>query len=89
MSPRKRVSQRGAVYHERNRMSKTDTEPVLISAASYDLGEIEKIVILKALKNYGGHRARAAQALGINRTTLYNKMRAMDIWVAPAARQVL
>lgn len=41
----------------------------------YNLGENEKILIVKALKRYGNNKKLTAQMLGINRATLYNKMR--------------
>ncbi len=43
--------------------------------ANSSLAEIEKIHIINVLKNVNGQRAAAARTLGINRTTLYNKMR--------------
>jgi DNA-binding NtrC family response regulator len=39
------------------------------------LRESEKEIIQKTLSECGGNRKKAAQKLGINRTTLYNKMR--------------
>jgi two-component system response regulator HydG len=41
----------------------------------FNLEEQEKILIGKALKAYGHNKKLTAQKLGINRTTLYNKMR--------------
>jgi DNA-binding NtrC family response regulator len=35
----------------------------------------ERWLILRALEQHGGNRSATAQALGINRTTLFNKMR--------------
>jgi len=39
----------------------------------------EKEIIEKVLKECGGNRKKAAQILGINRTTLYNKLKAYGI----------
>ncbi len=39
----------------------------------------ERELILKALRDCGGNRKRAAEMLGINRTTLYNKMKSYGI----------
>jgi DNA-binding protein Fis len=39
------------------------------------LAEPEKRIIVNALRVYGGHREKTADALGIERTTLFNKMR--------------
>jgi len=41
----------------------------------FNLEENEKVIIMKALKTFGNNKKLTAQELGINRTTLYNKMR--------------
>jgi two-component system response regulator HydG len=43
------------------------------------LREPEKIYILKVLKEVGWNKKRAAKKLGVNRTTLYNKLRKYNI----------
>jgi DNA-binding NtrC family response regulator len=43
------------------------------------LAEPEKQIILQTLREHRGNRAAAALALGINRTTLYKKMRRLGI----------
>lgn len=43
------------------------------------LEDPEKEIILKALKEAKGNRSKAAEKLGVNRTTLYNKMRKYGI----------
>jgi DNA-binding NtrC family response regulator len=43
------------------------------------LKEPEKIYILKVLKEMGGNKKKAARKLGVNRTTLYNKLRKYNI----------
>lgn len=43
------------------------------------LREPEKVHILKVLKEVGGNKKKAALKLGVNRTTLYNKMRQYEI----------
>ena len=43
--------------------------------ADFNLEEHEKVLISKALKTYSNNKKLTAQKLGINRTTLYNKMR--------------
>ena len=41
----------------------------------FNLEEQEKMLIIKALNTFGNNKKLTAQELGINRTTLYNKMR--------------
>jgi two-component system response regulator HydG len=41
----------------------------------FNLEENEKVIIRKALKAFGNNKKLTARELGINRTTLYNKMR--------------
>lgn len=43
------------------------------------LKEPEKVYILKVLKEVGGNKKKAARKLGVNRTTLYNKLRKYNI----------
>lgn len=43
----------------------------------------EKRIILRALNACDGHRQRAAALLGVNRTTLFNKMRKYDLLGPP------
>ena len=43
------------------------------------LDAYEKKLILDTLKKYDGNKAAAAQALGINRTTLYSKFQKYGI----------
>jgi len=59
-------------------------EHVIVSSPSDDiismeddmtLAEVERRMILKMLKRTGGNRSRTAKLLGINRGTLYNKLR--------------
>jgi len=49
------------------------------------LEEPEKQIILRALKAHHGSRQATARTLGINRTTLYKKMKRYDIEMAEAA----
>lgn len=42
---------------------------------SGSLEELEEVAVRRALEEHGGNRSRAARALGIHRTTLYQKMR--------------
>jgi transcriptional regulator with PAS, ATPase and Fis domain len=47
------------------------------------LTSMEKMLISEALRRHGGSRKRAAQTLGINASTLYRKIRALDIKPPP------
>jgi DNA-binding NtrC family response regulator len=48
--------------------------PAAAPAATLNLDELEKQAIERALAQYQGNLTRAAQALGLGRTTLYRKM---------------
>jgi len=58
-------------------------EPLLLDGELLPLKEamrkVERRLILDGLKAAGGNRKEAAKLLGINRTTLYNKMHEYDI----------
>jgi len=45
----------------------------------------ERWLILRALEQHGGNRSAAARSLGINRTTLFNKMRRYDLLSFPVS----
>jgi len=60
---------------------------------SFDMREmsiahLEKQLISKVLDQTKGHRTEAARILGINRTTLYNKIKEYDLAVAPRSADV-
>ena len=48
--------------------------PAAAAAQTLNLDELEKQAIRRALKQFHGNLTRAAQALGLGRTTLYRKM---------------
>jgi two-component system response regulator AtoC len=48
---------------------------LVIPPGQRDLATIEALVIRTALSEAGGQKSRAAEMLGINRTTLYNKLK--------------
>jgi len=48
-------------------------------AAGGRLAEVERLEILRALRQFNGHKSRAASYLGINRKTLREKIRKYDI----------
>ena len=49
-----------------------------------DIRTLERIAIHRALKKTGGHKAKAAELLGINERTLRNKLKAetLPVWVS-------
>jgi DNA-binding NtrC family response regulator len=47
-------------------------------ARGWSLREIEREYILAVLEHTGGHRSRAARILGIDRRTLYRKLREFE-----------
>jgi DNA-binding NtrC family response regulator len=48
--------------------------PQVAASATLNLDELEKVAIQQAIDRYQGNLTRAAQALGLGRTTLYRKM---------------
>ena len=46
---------------------------------SFNLMQHEKMLIDKALKKFGGNMSRTARELGINRSTLYEKIRKHEL----------
>jgi hypothetical protein len=55
-----------------------------IPLPSGDLQNMERQMVLKALENTGGHRAKAAEQLGISRRTLSRKLGEYKITAAPS-----
>lgn len=55
-----------------------------IPVPSGDLQDMERVMVLKALENTGGHRAKAAEQLGISRRTLSRKLGEYKITAAPS-----
>jgi hypothetical protein len=54
-----------------------------IPVPSGDLQDMERQMVMKALENTGGHRAKAAEQLGISRRTLSRKLGEYKITAAP------
>ena len=52
---------------------------VQLPLESWELRRMEEALIRRALEEFSGNRSRAARELGINRATLYNKLRAYGI----------
>ncbi|MFA4829612.1 MAG: sigma-54 dependent transcriptional regulator [Thermodesulfovibrionales bacterium] len=60
-----------------------DDLPIFNHAPSYDkystLAEAERSIIVKALKDAGGNKYKAAKVLGIPRTSLYSKIKKFEL----------
>jgi DNA-binding NtrC family response regulator len=54
--------------------SSPDTDRKGIALQSFNLDDVEKEVIRKALQKYGGNVSQAARELGLTRTSLYRRM---------------
>ena len=54
-------------------------DALIPASAGRSLREIEEVVIRRVLREESGNRSSAARALGINRQTLYNKLRRYGI----------
>ena len=57
---------------------------LLIPPGERDLARIEALVIRAVLHETGNQKSKAAEHLGINRTTLYNKLKELGLGVAEA-----
>jgi len=56
--------------------------PAHPAARSVDLEQLERKAILEALQRTHGHKARAAQLLGLTRFQLYSRLKRYDINVS-------
>jgi transcriptional regulator with PAS, ATPase and Fis domain len=52
----------------------TEWEDGHAAAGGWNLGDIERVHILRALERFGGDKLRASEALGISLSTLYRKL---------------
>ena len=86
----KNVLERAALLCEGDELGPDDfefqrrrtTEAAVAIPAPTDLVESEKVLIRRALESSGGRVARAAEALGISRSSLYQKIRRYGIPVS-------
>lgn len=68
------------IQHLPREISETSSSPVSVSAGlSLKDEDHERNLILKALKEADNNRTKAARLLGVDRKTLYNKMRQYDM----------
>jgi DNA-binding NtrC family response regulator len=54
-------------------------DPRLLPLTDLSLKSMEEALIRRVLQETAGNRSQAARLLGINRTTLYNKLRTFEI----------
>jgi DNA-binding NtrC family response regulator len=52
---------------------------LVIPPGERNLARVEALLVRAALDETGGQKSKAAELLGINRTTLYNKLRELDL----------
>ena len=69
----------GAIVPPEHMMISDPADGVLEFCDELTLAEMERRLILKMLRRTGGNRSRTARMLGINRGTLYNKLRQYSI----------
>ena len=65
--------------HLPDRITSTSENYVQKYKSIKNLADAEKILIIKALEESGGNRQKAAIALGIDRTTLWRKMKSFNL----------
>jgi two-component system nitrogen regulation response regulator NtrX len=85
MVPGDRVSSRDLTFLERNGVIETPLpggRPSVIAPLHHARDEFEKQYILRALASQHGNMSRTAEALGVERSNLYKKMRAFGIMPA-------
>jgi DNA-binding NtrC family response regulator len=73
----------GAEIHKELSAGSGKTETI---SALRGLDGMERQMVLKALENTGGHRAKAADQLGISRRTLSRKLREYNVTPGPGRR---
>ncbi len=78
--------ERAVIMSDSNRLQPEDfffsgnaARPNSLAFESFNLEEIEKIVIEKILKKYDGNISHAADELGLTRTSLYRRMQKHDL----------
>ncbi|HMX28633.1 MAG TPA: helix-turn-helix domain-containing protein, partial [Blastocatellia bacterium] len=59
--------------------SREDSQEVLPQVGAMTLDDLEKAMILKAMKHHGGNISRVADALGLSRAALYRRFEKFGI----------
>ena len=54
---------------------------LVVPPAMRDLAQVEAMIVKAVLEETGGQKSKAAELLGINRTTLYNKLKELQLTV--------
>ncbi|GHH98956.1 hypothetical protein AM1BK_24990 [Neobacillus kokaensis] len=73
------ISLKNAAEEKLNQQIPRNSTTTLIEEAKLEGNKKELEMILKALKNAGGNKSKAAEILGIHRTTLYQKLKKHEI----------
>ncbi|MBI5144546.1 MAG: sigma-54-dependent Fis family transcriptional regulator [Candidatus Omnitrophica bacterium] len=90
------IIERAVILDTDSIVGKDDLPEILLASASapntndasslkHALKEPEKVFILQVLKEVGWNKKKAARKLGVNRTTLYNKLRKYNLISEPNA----
>lgn len=67
--------------HREARTANREPPPgsIVLPPEQRDLAAVEALLIRAALAECGGQKSKAADRLGINRTTLYNKLKELGV----------
>jgi two-component system nitrogen regulation response regulator NtrX len=82
MVPGDRVSSRDLTFLEQGAAPEAAVRPTAVAPLHHARDEFEKQYILRALASQQGNMSRTAEALGVERSNLYRKMRAFGIMPA-------
>jgi two-component system nitrogen regulation response regulator NtrX len=82
MVPGDRVSSRDLTFLEQGAAPEAVVRPTAVAPLHHARDEFEKQYILRALASQQGNMSRTAEALGVERSNLYRKMRAFGIMPA-------
>ncbi|MFC1475436.1 helix-turn-helix domain-containing protein, partial [Candidatus Zixiibacteriota bacterium] len=73
------MSERDALQLQDFFLADPETRKTGVLLESFNLTEVEKGVIRKAISKHGGNLSRAAEELGLTRTSLYRRIQKYDL----------